>query len=553
MEYPMFRPPSKNSIVRVTMACAVAACVGCVNLDRSEEAAEAVRGQSLGDLPYHPFVYHLDLSILAYQLYSQSLAFPFDPYYEDIEARDALMAQARDWAATMGTEQVASTAGIEGYRGPGSLNGFDDNPAHDPLIYRYSQLHPWSDSITNAAGTWTEYLTPFEITEQIRDVFVCSRPIGGAEDEVNIDQIVPAQNDAALDAEDVLMAFEGGTGDKTEPGQPASQSLMGFALLRAGEGDNYDLHVSFRGSRSGSAVRAALEAFSTEDAAGNPDWITDLGYTTVEAPWISRSGSVSRGMSRAVQILAPQLFGCLDGVAGDRATPPRNIYVTGHSLGGALAQHFVSAVMMGDQYGPDGEAMPESLVSWPWRQTKLISMSAPRVGEDDWAEELTTEYLEMDYFRAETQFDLNAIGVTDLDIIPRLTDPNRPAGYRVLIPTDPITTSLIAGGKHVGKTVYVALPRETAPSSGDDHEPAILREMMVDTLRDPERIPALAWMYREMDELHSSRDPDEAGSPAEYEKLAEATKAYYSDRDLWFDHDSFDASFLEFQTLLQGL
>lgn len=549
----MFRRPSVSNLAGSTLACLLATCIGCITLDRSEEAADAVRAQSLGDLPYHPFVYHLDLSILAYQLYSQSLAFPFDPYYEDLEERDALMDRVRDWAAITGANQVAAETGIEGYRGPGSLAGFENNPSHDPILYRYSQLHPWSDSITNAASTWTEYLTPFEITEQIRDVFVCSRPIGGAEDEVNIDQIVPSQNDAALDAEDVLMAFEGGTGDKAEPGQFASQSLMGFALLRAGEGDNYDLHISFRGSRSGSAIRAALEAFSTENAFGNPDWITDLGYATVEAPWVSTSGRVSRGMSRAVQILAPQLFGCLDGVGGERDTPPRNIYVTGHSLGGALAQHFVSALMMGDQYGPDGGAMPESLASWPWRQTKLISMSAPRVGESDWAEELTVDHLGMDYFSAETQYDINAIGVTDLDIIPRLIDPSRAAGYRVLIPTDPITTSLIAGGKHVGKTVYVALPRETAPSSGDDHEPAILREMVVDTLRDPERIPELAWMYREMEELNPSRDPEAAGTPDEYDKLVGATKDYYTDRSLWFDHDSFDAAFLEFQGLLSEL
>jgi len=58
-------------------------------------------------------------------------------------------------------------------------------------------------------------------------------------------------------ARDVLLVFEGGTGDKGDPGQPSSQSLMGFVLLRhAPTGDHYDVHVTFRGNRSGSAGRA---------------------------------------------------------------------------------------------------------------------------------------------------------------------------------------------------------------------------------------------------------------------------------------------------------
>ena len=55
-----------------------------IALDRAETAAAKVQQQSIGDLPYHSLVYHLDLSILAYQLYSQSLVWPFDPYYEDL-------------------------------------------------------------------------------------------------------------------------------------------------------------------------------------------------------------------------------------------------------------------------------------------------------------------------------------------------------------------------------------------------------------------------------------------------------------------------------------
>jgi len=74
------------------------ASAGCTvpNIDRSEEAAAEVRAQDLGGLPYHPFAFHLDLSIYAYQLYGQTLAWPFDPYYEDAgPGRDALMDRLR--------------------------------------------------------------------------------------------------------------------------------------------------------------------------------------------------------------------------------------------------------------------------------------------------------------------------------------------------------------------------------------------------------------------------------------------------------------------------
>jgi hypothetical protein len=527
--------------------------VGCeITLDRSEEAAAAVREQDLSGLPYHPLVHHLDLSILAYHLYGQSLVWPFDPYYEDVgsdDERAAFMDVVRDWAARRGDAQVEAGAGLDAYRGPGSLSGFDDNDSHDPILYQYSRLHPWSTSVTNAAGTWVEYLTPPEITSPIRDVSVCTRPTGGAEGDVVVHQLTPAQEDWATGAEDTLLVFEGGTGDKGEQGQPSSQSLMGFALLRARPTDGYDVHISFRGSRSGSTIRAALDAFSENDAAGNPDWITDLGYDTIDAPWIATTGQVSRGMAHAVQTLLPQLFGCLDDAAQTRDAPS-NIFVTGHSLGGGLAQHFVSAIMMGNSYGPGGDAMPDSLADWPWTRAKLITISAPRVGDEEWAEALTTDHLGMDFFGADTTYDTRAIGVTDLDVIPRLTDPDQAAAYRVLIPTDPITTAFLAEGKHVGKTVYVALPSETAPSDADDHEPEFVRDFMTSTLRDSARIPAVAWRYRAMEELNPSRDADAAGSVEEYQKLAEATRAYYADSDQYFDLAAFDEGF---ETLLELL
>lgn len=126
----------------------------------------------LGTFPYHPLVYTLDLAILAYQLHCQSLVWPIDPFYEERAAttRPELMASIRGWAERRGAKQVTGRAGLDAYRGPGVLAGLENNATHDPIVYDYSRLHPWSDALMNASGTWTEYLTPREITGRIRAV-----------------------------------------------------------------------------------------------------------------------------------------------------------------------------------------------------------------------------------------------------------------------------------------------------------------------------------------------------------------------------------------------
>lgn len=544
-----------NVTAGALVLAAVPACT--VDLDRSEEAAAAVRRQEIGDLPYHPLVYHLDLSIFAYQLYSQSLVWPFDPYYEElalgVDRRDAFMGIVRDWARDVGRDQTDSPSD-DALRGPGALSGFPDNPTHDPILYQYSRLHPWSPSITNDIGKWIEYRTPAAVTDPIAEVHVCTRTTGEPEGAVTVTPLPGRDTGALPGARDVLLVFEGGTGDKREPGQPASQSLMGFALFRFGDDDVFDLHVTLRGSRSGSASRAALEAASTDSPEGNPDWITDLGVRPIEVPAISEVGLVSRGMSRTVESIFPQLFGCLDVVGRETVDgAPRTITVTGHSLGGGLAQHLVSALVLGDAYGPGGDAMPESLRSWPWAQVKLITFGAPRVGDTPWAQALTEDALDASFFGERYTYDYDAIGVTDPAIVPRLLDPERPAAYRVLVPTDPISTSFIVPGSHVGESVYVAQPAETSPPDGEDHEPRVIRSYITDTLRDPERIPEDVWRYVELDTWSPDRDATRAGSRDEYEKLVDANLRYYEEAGAWFDSEAFLAGVDAFYGLLDRL
>lgn len=538
------RTPRRNP--RVTRAAAVLALLGgCQIIEPAPPPAD------LGTFPYNPLVYELDLAILAYQLHGQSLIWPFDPYYEEHAdsrgtGRDTLLELVRGWAGRRGAAQVAGAAGLDAYRGPGVLAGLADNPTHDPIIYDYARIHPWSPAIVNLQDQWTEYLTPDAITHWIRDVYVSARPIGGA-GSVELTQVVPGRVDADADATDVLCAFEGGTGDRGEAGQPPSYSLMGFVLVRD-TGSGYDIHITFRGSRSGSAFRAATDALSSDAAKGNPDWITDLGWDTISARDITTIGGVHRGFAHSMQSILPGAFQCLAKAAELRGgAPPANIYVTGHSLGGGLAQDFTSAVLLGDEYGPDGggPAMPAALRSWPWQHIKLVTFSAPRAGDYAWASALSMGKLDAPFYDPSPleTVDADARLVLDPGIIARLHDSSRAAGFRVLISTDPITTTKFGGdGTHVGTTVYVngsSFIDWVGVIDVADHEPEQVRADMTAAFADP-RTPPVAWRYHPVSDFVPDRDVAEKGTPAEIEKLAAGLVGYYRDRALYFDEAAFD-------------
>ena len=87
---------------------------------------------------------------------------------------------------------------------------------------------------------------------------------------------------------------------------------------------------------------------------------------------ISLTGEVSRGFARSMTSILPRAFACLRTVAHRKpGQPPAHIYVTGHSLGGALAQHFTSAVLLGNEYGPLGDDV-KAAISGPKHDLKLV-------------------------------------------------------------------------------------------------------------------------------------------------------------------------------------
>jgi Lipase (class 3). len=106
-------------------------------------------------------------------------------------------------------------------------------------------------------------------------------------------------------------------------------------------------------------------------------------FKVIQDQEISQSGSVCRGFRTSVKTMLPTIIKCLEEIhTFAKGTPPRTIYVTGHSLGGGLACLFTSAMVMGTAYGPygTGKKMPDVLKTWPWRSIQLVTFSAPVVG-----------------------------------------------------------------------------------------------------------------------------------------------------------------------------
>lgn len=546
----------RQLLVGTASALALNACSGV----QIPPATSGVTIADLKGLPYHPVPMHLDLCVLSYQLYAQTLVWPFDPYYErqgNSAAREAFMDQVRSWIARGDTS--VSRHDVGGYRGPGTLAGFADNPRHDPIIYRYDSLNPWHPSLSLGDAKWTELQTPSAITTSISDVSMCYRPSGSSPTSVQIDWVATAGGSTSRGVGDQLIAFEGETGDKNEPGQPGSQSMMGFVLKREITGtEDYDIYIVFRGSRSGKPLRTAAQAFSETAASGNPDWITDLGYDFTQAADISHVGTLHRGMVQSVQSMLPKIIGCLSqiaAVASGRA--PRRISVTGHSLGGGLALQTASAILLGSRLGPDGKGadMPIALQSWPWSTMKLVTFGASVSGDADWAKALTVDKLQSRFFETAawglTLTDPDGLAVNAPEIVSRLVDTRRPAAYRILNPKDPITTLRVLGGKHVGQTVYIAPSNPMGLVDPAVHEPLDIRDRIDAALSDPS-VPENGWQYHDLTALSPTSDPSRRGGAAEFDKLFETINSYYQANGSAFDRARFRQDYSIFQRILSN-
>jgi len=349
---------------------------------------------------YEETVYLLDLCILSYHLHAQTLIWPFDPYYEcskEDQERKRLMTALRD-AFPFGKKLDI--------HGPGSCQGTETdgwytNATLEPIFSDYRRIYPWRPSFTRPDAEnepWIVYDTPVEITGRIGEVRMARYgPKFGPYHKsrtVQIDLIHSTKpgSTTAQPAPDVLYCFEGGTGavhgENTQRQYPA-WSMMGFVLAQKPDPStsDYDIYIVFRGSRSGE-LRPDEAGWK---AKGNPDWVTDLQLLQppVKEKQIFDSiehneGMCVPGFAASLKTMLLTVMEALKELHKAKQQAPRYIYVTGHSLGGALASLFTSAILFGNEYGPNGTGpgMPKELNLWPWKQISLRTFSTPAVGDD---------------------------------------------------------------------------------------------------------------------------------------------------------------------------
>ena len=110
--------------------------------------------------------------------------------------------------------------------------------------------------------------------------------------------------------------------------------------------------------------------------------------------------------------------------------------------------------------------------------------------------------------------------------MPRLVDPKHPAAYRVLISTDPVTTEKVAGGKHVGQTVYAIKAKLIALPDITGHDLAKIRKLMLATLRDG-RIPRATKPDRALARSNVKAGKLKRASAEKYKLLAASFNKFY--------------------------
>lgn len=363
------------------------------------------------NVPQH--IFNLDLCTLAYQLYHQSLCLPLDPWYDMFarvgsDRRDNICRFTHEYAASLNKavpwmvlagqepESEAQKKGEGFYSGPAAARGLNDtNFKLDPILSNYKHIDTEIPTFNRDGERFLAVFKPsYALNIKVIEGVRYKNSMGwGSQHGVASPQLEPGQLPpfSALSkfhdverytireypqGEDHLIVFEGGTGNtaSTEP----SWSLMGFVLMKK-ESNGYDAHIVFRGSRSGASLSKTVWKAQDfiGDPKGNADWITDLrGSKQIEQPYISKVGKVTQGFAQALPTMLKPITRCCRELE-QKYGAPKNIFVTGHSLGAGLASQYVSAVLQGG-YGDD---LKNEVKSWPWDKIKLIAYAQPVPGD----------------------------------------------------------------------------------------------------------------------------------------------------------------------------
>lgn len=125
--------------------------------------------------------------------------------------------------------------------------------------------------------------------------------------------------------------FQGKTGMTQTYPTAGWPSWMGACLY---DPTNKTMVIVFRGSRSGSGGRALAQAQARSE--GNPDWVTDMNHLKGVEVERLRGAMLSCGFWYAYESCLPSLEAAFHAALGGGQL--EQVFYTGHSLGGALAQ-----------------------------------------------------------------------------------------------------------------------------------------------------------------------------------------------------------------------
>lgn len=321
-----------------------------------------------------------DLCALAYQVYHQSVIWPLDPWYEVLarfgsDRRTRFMTRAHAFARTLPGRSETQL-----YAGPACIGGLgESNTALDPIITNFKQIRPRDAAWNGDGGVFLGVKAPDYIVNSIARVSACTYAGSWASawphGRTTLTTLVRYGS-----GQDELIVFEGGTGSYKN--SQAAWSPMGFVLKRTRMDGSYDAHIVFRGSRSGNAVRALLNArdglFS--DPSGNPDWVTDMASELQDDAYVG--GTVAVGFAAALKRCMGTLQHALCWL-NDKYGAPRTVQVTGHSLGAALASLCVGALTS----GTPGERLRRALPRWPLDSVRGFFFALPPVGSQAYCED----------------------------------------------------------------------------------------------------------------------------------------------------------------------
>jgi hypothetical protein len=251
----------------------------------------------------------LEYCRFAYKAYAQSCAFPLDPFYESWGPGFKKLPSARDRLIKKIHEQLGTSG---------------DARKFDPVAYKLDKTINPHEGVVYRGGTDASFIL---LQPRATDLEITAAQ-GFDRKGKPVDKGVKL---GAVSGNAKVGYFQGRTGMTENHPNSGWESYLGAVIYNP---RHNNVVITFRGSRSGDGARAAMGAqFKSK---GSADWVTDMNH--LKGIKVDKFGkaTLAIGFYYAFESCRESLEAAYRYAVG--AKQPAAIYVTGHSLGGALAQ-----------------------------------------------------------------------------------------------------------------------------------------------------------------------------------------------------------------------